>query len=576
MAGRPARPARRRRPSARRRSGSTNRSGAARSTTGPGRSSWRPRSTATSWPPRRTSSRRPSAATPGSRWPRSSGSTPTRPGRCPTRSSTTKPYVVLTRGLEDTTAERIRAAIADGTLKGISHRARVGPDLPAGGRRGRDHPGGPPARVRQPRRRGPVRRRGALPGRARRDAARAARRARRRRSADHRHRPGPEPGRRRDGSAPDDRHRPPAGRRAGGPGRLHRRRGGQRVGRRDGPGQRGDLRRSASYPSYDANDYRTVASEDPKAFIDPVVSSVYEPGSVFKMFTALAALEKGTINLSTRILDSGSLSLDHGAGPDLRRRQARQRLHGSARHRGLLAERRGGPDRPGPGQDHGPGVEDPGRRLAPARVRPEDRASTWPARRPGLVRDPALKRWSQVDLANGSFGQGVAVTQLQLVTGLRRLDQRRDARHARTSSSASATATSSRRNRGQVMSPGMSKTMVDLMSYVVHTVPVVRREDARPRLRVGGKTGHRPDLGPEAEPRPRRLEAEPLQPHLRRLHRQGPPAAGHRGDDPRGQAAPHRPGRPAAGGRVVRAVPAPGDRRHDDARPAPAARQGDR
>ncbi len=32
------------------------------------------------------------------------------------------------------------------------------------------------------------------------------------------------------------------------------------------------------------------------------------------MFTALAALEKGTIDLSTRILDSGSLSLDHGEG----------------------------------------------------------------------------------------------------------------------------------------------------------------------------------------------------------------------------------------------------------------------
>ncbi len=76
----------------------------------------------------------------------------------------------------------------------------------------------------------------------------------------------------------------------------------------------GAILAEASYPSYDANDYRTVAQEDPKAFIDPIVSSVYEPGSVFKMFTALAALEKGTISLSTRILDSGSLSLDHGQG----------------------------------------------------------------------------------------------------------------------------------------------------------------------------------------------------------------------------------------------------------------------
>ena len=35
---------------------------------------------------------------------------------------------------------------------------------------------------------------------------------------------------------------------------------------------------------------------------------------------------------------------------------------------------------------------------------------------PGLVRDPAVAPWQQIDLANGSFGQGVAVTLLQLAT----------------------------------------------------------------------------------------------------------------------------------------------------------------
>ena len=33
---------------------------------------------------------------------------------------------------------------------------------------------------------------------------------------------------------------------------------------------------------------------------------------------------------------------------------------------------------------------------------------------PGLVRDPGLKAWRQIDLANGAFGQGVAVTPIQL------------------------------------------------------------------------------------------------------------------------------------------------------------------
>ena len=34
----------------------------------------------------------------------------------------------------------------------------------------------------------------------------------------------------------------------------------------------------------------------------------------------------------------------------------------------------------------------------------------------GLVNDPTITAWQQIDLANGSFGQGVAVTPIQLAT----------------------------------------------------------------------------------------------------------------------------------------------------------------
>src|SRR5581483_2838674 len=34
----------------------------------------------------------------------------------------------------------------------------------------------------------------------------------------------------------------------------------------------------------------------------------------------------------------------------------------------------------------------------------------------GIVRDPTITGWRQIDLANGAFGQGVAVTPLQLAT----------------------------------------------------------------------------------------------------------------------------------------------------------------
>ena len=74
----------------------------------------------------------------------------------------------------------------------------------------------------------------------------------------------------------------------------------------------GEVYAEATYPSYDANDYKMVAKETPQRFIDPVVSSVYEPGSVFKMMTAVTALEAGTVTRTTRIKDVGTLRLDHG------------------------------------------------------------------------------------------------------------------------------------------------------------------------------------------------------------------------------------------------------------------------
>ena len=74
----------------------------------------------------------------------------------------------------------------------------------------------------------------------------------------------------------------------------------------------GEIYASATYPSYDGNDYKAIATVDPGRFIDPTISTVYEPGSVFKMMTAAAALTNGTVTPSTRIKDVGTLHLDKG------------------------------------------------------------------------------------------------------------------------------------------------------------------------------------------------------------------------------------------------------------------------
>ena len=57
----------------------------------------------------------------------------------------------------------------------------------------------------------------------------------------------------------------------------------------------GEIYAEATVPAYDANEYRAIAAAAPERFIDPVVSNVYEPGSVFKMMTATAALETGNV-----------------------------------------------------------------------------------------------------------------------------------------------------------------------------------------------------------------------------------------------------------------------------------------
>jgi cell division protein FtsI/penicillin-binding protein 2 len=243
----------------------------------------------------------------------------------------------------------------------------------------------------------------------------------------------------------------------------------------------------ASYPSYDANQYRSIAAEDPSVFIDPIVSYVYEPGSVFKMLTALAGLEQGTINLSTPILDSGSLSLDHG---ESRIYDADRSAMGYMPARDIVAYSRN------------VGAAKIALGLGKSTAKASSiLAGTWArlgfgkksgvdvaGEAPGLVRDPALKRWSQVDLANGSFGQGVAVTQLQLATAFSAMANGGTLVTPHVVLGVGDQDTEPA-DRGQAMAPAMSKTLVDLMSHVVHTVPWYAEKTLVRGYDIGGKTG---------------------------------------------------------------------------------------
>jgi len=107
---------------------------------------------------------------------------------------------------------------------------------------------------------------------------------------------------------------------------------------------------------------------------------------------------------------------------------------------------------------------------------------------PGLVRDPAVQPWKQIDLANGAFGQGIAVTLLQLATAFSAMVNggTLPTPHVVKATGDSPTTTA---DRGRVMTPALSANLTAIMERVVNVVPFYRNRTLIPGYLVGGKTG---------------------------------------------------------------------------------------
>jgi cell division protein FtsI/penicillin-binding protein 2 len=249
----------------------------------------------------------------------------------------------------------------------------------------------------------------------------------------------------------------------------------------------GEVYAEASYPSYDANDYRAIATGSPSRFLDPIVSEVYEPGSVLKMLTAIAGFESATVDVGTQIKDVGTLWLDH--------------------HRAKIDNA----DRRGKGWMAFEDAIAYSRNVVAAKVALGLAPTTAEAAATlhevwsrfgfgsltgidvagevgGIVNDPAVRPWRQIDLANGAFGQGIAVTPIQLATAFSAMANGGTlvqphvvaAVGDRTASTVPARA---------VLQPGMSPTLIRLMNHVVTEVPFYHDRTLIPGYYVGGKTG---------------------------------------------------------------------------------------
>jgi len=162
----------------------------------------------------------------------------------------------------------------------------------------------------------------------------------------------------------------------------------------------------ASYPTYDPNRYST---SDDRFFTDPTVSEQYEPGSVFKIITMAAGLDAGVVGPEGTIYDGGSIEV----GGRVLYNWDRQG-HGTVDMTDVLAK------------SLNVGVAQVAVGLG------KERFYTYVKRfgfgnlteidveneGPGTLKTPKDATWHASDLGTNSFGQGIAVTPVQIASGV--------------------------------------------------------------------------------------------------------------------------------------------------------------
>lgn len=162
----------------------------------------------------------------------------------------------------------------------------------------------------------------------------------------------------------------------------------------------------ASYPRYDPNRFFETSEE---LFVNPAISEVHEPGSVFKPVTIGAALDTGKVTPETTYNDTGSILVggqvianwDWGArGETTVSELLRYSLNVGA---ATMSTRLGAEKFYRYVRRFGFG-EPTGVDLA--------------GEVSGIVKTPGDAQWHESDLGTNSFGQGISVTPLQMINAM--------------------------------------------------------------------------------------------------------------------------------------------------------------
>ena len=162
----------------------------------------------------------------------------------------------------------------------------------------------------------------------------------------------------------------------------------------------------ASEPCYSANDF---SETEPSLFYNPLVSAVYEPGSVMKLVTMAAALDSGTVTPDTTYNDTGAISVgghvsynwDRGAygTVDMTTLLAHSLNVGAATIATWM----------GPTTFY-----DYFQRFGFGRPTGIDLFSE----EPGLMPLPGSGEWQESFIATNAYGQALAVTPLQMISAI--------------------------------------------------------------------------------------------------------------------------------------------------------------
>lgn len=247
--------------------------------------------------------------------------------------------------------------------------------------------------------------------------------------------------------------------------------------------QTGALLAAVSLPDYDPNDF---VHAEPDLLSDPSVSKMWEPGSIFKIITWAAGLDSGTIRPGTTFYDEGALEVGGRVIQNWDRRGHGQvtMTEGLIQSLNTVAAFTS----TSMGKDT---FYTYLRRFGFGKLTEVDLGSEGP----GMMKLPGDSNWFPSELGTNSFGQGIAVTPMQMIVAASAVANQGTLMKPHIVHQFIATDPSSGREQWyevepmsvrRAISPETAATLVDMLVAVIEDGP---SKAYVPGYRIAGKTG---------------------------------------------------------------------------------------